>query len=223
MQQAECDYRGSATSPPSMLMPQDLSAWRKAQREQLLARRMAVPAAEHRAWSAAITRRLLHSFATLRSKVVGGYWPYKGEFDARHAMRVWRDAGARLALPLVLEKRAPLQFRHWWPGAPMTRGVFDLPVPDGTELLLPQALLIPPVGFDARGFRLGYGGGYFDRTLAVLQPQPLKIGVAFEIARIATIHAQPHDIAMDYIVTEAGVHRVGAGGLQRLDDDWQAE
>jgi 5,10-methenyltetrahydrofolate synthetase len=87
----------------------------------------------------------------------------------------------------------------------------------GTQAVTPGALLIPPIGFDAQGYRLGYGGGYFDRTLASLDPQPLKIGVAFELSRIETIRPQPHDIPMDFIVTEAGIHRVGPGGLQRVE------
>ena len=110
-------------------------------------------------------------------------------------------------MPSCCSATSPLQFREWWRGALMTRGVFDLPVPDGTELLTPQALLIPPVGFDAQGYRLCYGGGYFDRTLAALDPQPLKIGVAFELSRMPTIRPQAHDIAMDCIVTEAALYR----------------
>ena len=100
----------------------------------------------------------------------------------------------------------------------MTKGVFDLPVPDGTEVVRPEVLLIPPVGFDAQGYRLGYGGGYFDRTLAALSPQPLKIAVGFELSRIATIHPQPHDVPMDFVVTEAGIHAAGSGTLVRIDD-----
>lgn len=100
----------------------------------------------------------------------------------------------------------------------MTKGVFDLPVPDGTEVVRPEALLIPPVGFDAQGYRLGYGGGYFDRTLAAMVPQPLKIGVAFELSRIPTIYPQPHDVPMDFIVTEAGVHHASKHGLEHVGD-----
>jgi 5,10-methenyltetrahydrofolate synthetase len=94
-------------------------------------------------------------------------------------------------------------------------------VPEGTEVLAPQALLIPPLGFDARGYRLGYGGGYLDRTLAALPEQPLKIGVAFELSRMATIRPQGHDIAMDFIVTELGLYRVTPHGLARVDDAWR--
>ena len=105
----------------------------------------------------------------------------------------------------------PLVFREWWPGVAMTPGVFDLPVPDDTNVVQPHALLIPPVGFDAHGFRLGYGGGFFDRTLAACTVQPLKIGVGFELSRLPTIQPQSFDVPMDFIVTEAGIHVVEDG------------
>lgn len=200
----------------------ELKAWRKAQRNMLIARRAAVPVAEHRAWSAAITEALVEGFPLLKSLSIGFYWPMQGEFDSRFAIRRFRDGGAIAALPVVVQKQAPLQFREWWPGVATSKGVFDLPVPEGTRVVLPQAVLMPPVGFDARGYRLGYGGGYFDRTLASIMPQPLKIGVAFELSRIDTIHPQDYDIPMDFIVTEAGIHHVGAQGLQRLQGPAQA-
>lgn len=109
-----------------------------------------------------------------------------------------------------------LEFRLWWPGAPVRKGAFSLPMPDGTEQVTPDVVVMPPVGFDAHGFRLGYGGGYFDRTLAALDPAPLKVGVAYELSRLATIHPQPHDIPMDYVVTETAVYRRTTSGLARM-------
>jgi 5,10-methenyltetrahydrofolate synthetase len=194
--------------------PTEIKEWRRAERARLVALRTAVTEADHRHWSAAITAALIDGFPQINRMTIGLYWPFKGEFDTRYAIHHWRTRGARAALPVVVEKAAPLEFREWWPGAPMTKGVYDLPIPEGTAVVVPQALLIPPIGFDARGYRLGYGGGYFDRTLAALDPKPLRIGVAFEISRIATIHPQPHDIPMDFIVTEAGIHRMTAEGLQ---------
>ncbi len=194
-------------------LPEEITRWRREQRAALLAQRMAVPADQRRLWGRAITNLLLGRFPVLEQSVVGFYWPFKGEFDPRFAIHELRAAGVRVALPVVLHKNAPLEFRAWWPGVPTSKGVFDLPVPDGTDVLRPTALLIPPVGFDALGYRLGYGGGYFDRTLAVMQPAPLKIAVGFELSRIATIRPQPHDIAMDFVVTEAGVYRTTAHGL----------
>jgi len=201
-----------------MTMPDSIKQWRKEQRTELLARRVAVGTDQRRAWTDAITASLLEGFPFLHSLVVGCYWPYQGEFDPRFAIHRLRQRGARAALPVVLQKSAPLQFREWWPGVSTTKGVFNLPVPDGTEVLTPQALLIPPIGFDLHGYRLGYGGGYFDRTLAAMAPQPLKIGVAFELSRISTIQPQAHDIPMDFIVTEMGIHVVGHAGLELITD-----
>jgi len=196
----------------------DLRQWRKAQRAELLARRLAALGELRHRWSTAITRWLLDGFPLLQTMVVGLYWPFQGEFDPRFAIRRLRERGATAALPVVLQKGMPLEFRAWWPGVPTAPGVFDLPVPQGTRVLQPQALLIPPVGFDTQGYRLGYGGGYFDRTLAALAPHPLKIGVAFELSRIATIRPQAYDIPMDFIVTEAGIHHASDRGLTRIDD-----
>jgi 5,10-methenyltetrahydrofolate synthetase len=195
---------------------EDIRQWRKARRVTLLARRAAVPREQQREWNEAITGALLAGFPLLCGLRVGFYWPMQGEFDPRFAIRQWRDGGAVAALPVVVEKRAPLQFREWWPGVATGKGVFDLPVPQNTRVVQPQALLMPPVGFDEQGYRLGYGGGYFDRTLAVMSPQPLKIGVAFELSRLATIQPQPYDIPLDFVVTEAGVYQVAPAGLQRI-------
>jgi len=189
-----------------MAIPDEVRQWRKAERARLLSAREAIPAYMRRAHNEAITERLIQAFPQLAAMTIGFYWPLRGEFDARVAMLHFRKLGARTALPVVIEKAAPLQFRLWWPGAPTTVGVYDLPVPE-TEVIVPQAVLMPPIGFDARCYRLGYGGGYFDRTLAALSPQPLKIGVAFESSRIETIRPQPHDVPMDLVVTERGIHR----------------
>ena len=197
--------------------PDEIRQWRKAERVRLLGAREGIAAGDRREWNEAITRFVIEGFAYLEHVLIGFCWPFKGEPDPRFAVRHFRDHGARAALPVVVEKRAPLQFREWWPGVATSRGVFDLPVPEGTETVQPDALLIPPIGFDARGYRLGYGGGYFDRTLASMTPQPLRIALAYEISRIPTIHPQPHDIAMDFVVTERGIHRVTSEGLELVD------
>ena len=183
-----------------------LAAWRKETRAALLAQRDAIPLDERRRGDARIGEHLLAGFPQLASMIVGFYWPMKGEFDPRVAILRLREQGARAALPVVVQKGAPLKFREWWPGVETRPGVFGLPVPQGSPVVVPGACLIPPVGFDARGYRLGYGGGYFDRTLAALSPQPLKIGVARDLSRIETIRPQPWDIPMDCIVTESGVY-----------------
>ena len=196
----------------------DIKSWRAAQRTTLIAARLVIADADRRRWTNAIEVRLRAALSDVRGLAIGYYMPFRGEPDLRPLLDTWRAAGAETALPVVVARGEPLEFRRWWPGAPVRKGAFSLPMPDGTPLVAPQVVLLPPVGFDARGYRLGYGGGYFDRTLAALVPTPLKIGVAFEVSRIATIYPQPYDIAMDYIVTEAGVYRAGGKALVRLDD-----
>lgn len=209
-----------------LIAPSDLAAWRHARRRELLERRSAIPDAQRLRWNERITQLLIRGFPSLESALIGFCWPYKGEFDPRFAVRWFRERRARAALPVVVEKAAPLEFREWWPGKPVTPGVFGLPVPDGPPVI-PDALLIPPIGFGPLGYRLGYGGGYFDRTLAAIRPQPLKIGVAYELCRLDTIYPQPHDVPMDFIVTEAGIHYVSGSGLVLVDDfatvAWLAE
>ena len=188
-------------------MTDDIKTWKAALRKELLARRTAVSDADRVAWNAAITQRLIDGFPQLAGLTVGIYWPYQGEFDPRFAMHHFRKLGAMSALPEVVNKGEPLRFRQWWPGVAMTTGVYDIPVPDGTGVVVPQALIMPPVGFDGAGFRLGYGGGFYDRTLASISPRPLTIGVAYELSRVETIRPQVFDLAMDYVVTERGIFK----------------
>ena len=205
-----------------MSAPQDLKQWRKTMRAELLQKRAAVDSDIHHQWNEKMTGLLVSGFPMLSRMTVSLYWPFQGEFDPRYAMRQFREGGAVAALPVVIEKRAPLQFREWWPGVATSKGVFDLPVPEGTRVVVPQASLIPPVGFDARGYRLGYGGGYFDRTLATITPQPLKIGVAFELSRLETIYPQPYDIPLDFIVTERCIYHNAPTGLEPVAEPARA-
>ncbi len=205
-----------------MIVPQDLKHWRKIIRAELLGKRAAVAREKHHEWNEIITALIISGFPMLRQMTVSLYWPFQGEFDPRYAIRHFREGGAVAALPVVIEKRAPLQFREWWPGVATSKGVFDLPVPEGTRVVVPDAMLIPPVGFDARGFRLGYGGGYFDRTLATITPQPLKIGVAYELSRLETIYPQTYDIPLDFIVTERCIYHNASAGLEPIADPQRA-
>ncbi len=195
----------------------EIKAWRKALRPELIARRAALDRETRKQWNERITGLLEQGFPMLAGLVVGFCWPYKGEFDARFAIRHWRERGATAALPEVVAKGSPLRFRKWWPGAPMVPGVYGIPVPAGTAIVLPDAAVVPMNGFDNQGYRIGYGGGYFDYTLAALAPRPLAIGVSYELARLATIFPQPHDIPMDFVVTEAAVYAADDDSLAPLD------
>ena len=194
----------------------EIRQWRKEKRAELIAQREALEPVRRRQMNAAIGAHLAAGFGRLVAVTVGFCWPFKNEFDARFVIRRWRDAGALAALPVVIQKAAPLQFRAWWPGAPMSKGVYDIPIPDGTALVVPDAAIVPMNGFDAQGYRLGYGGGYFDRTLDATHPPPLAIGVAFEFAGLPSIRPQPHDVPMDFVVTEAGIYFAENAHLLRI-------
>ncbi|MFD1109766.1 5-formyltetrahydrofolate cyclo-ligase [Pseudoroseomonas ludipueritiae] len=183
----------------------EVGLWRKAKRTALIERRLALPAASRAAHSKAMTAALEQALSSCPGSLIGFYWPFKGEYDPRALVRALHARGKRLALPVVVQKAAPMIFRAWWPGSPMAHGIWNIPVPAAGEPVTPDILLVPLVGFDRRRFRLGYGGGYYDRTLAALPAKPRAIGIGFELSRIATIHPQPHDIPMDLIVTEAGL------------------
>jgi 5-formyltetrahydrofolate cyclo-ligase len=195
---------------------EDLPAWRAERRAELIAARQARGAAERAEWIAAITRHLRAALPAVRGMVIGCYVPFRAEPDLRPLFDEWRAAGADTALPVVKGRGAAMEFRSWWPGCPVVKGAFSLPMPDGTPLVTPQVVLMPPVGFDEQGYRLGYGGGYFDRTLAGLEPAPLKLGVAFELSRMPSIAPQDYDIPMDFIVTERAVYERRAGCLHAL-------
>jgi 5,10-methenyltetrahydrofolate synthetase len=184
---------------------EDLAAWRKGERQRLIAARLAMPAAVHRAASAAIARALRAHFMPPEPELVGAYWPYRREFNCLPVLRRIIAASGEVALPVVVGPRQPLEFRRWTPDTAMTPGALGIPQPVDGPAVYPTTLLIPLVGFDAHGYRLGYGAGYYDRTLAALPRRPVTWGVGFELGRLETIHPRDHDVPMDAIVTEAGL------------------
>jgi 5-formyltetrahydrofolate cyclo-ligase len=194
----------------------EIKAWRKERRAELIARRAALEAGVRNAATESVTRRLTEAFALRAGTVVGFCWPYKGELDARFAVRRWREQGTIAALPEVVARGSPLRFRKWWPGAPMKAGVMGIPVPDSTAVIVPDVALVPMVGWDSRGYRLGYGGGYFDATLAALAPRPVAIGLSQEIFRLETIFPVAHDVAMYFVVTEAAIYEAGGEALRAI-------
>jgi 5-formyltetrahydrofolate cyclo-ligase len=186
---------------------EDVAAWRKARRAALIARRQAIAPDERRAWSAAIERHLRAVLVGMPPGLLSFYWPFRGEFDARPLVRELLGQGWRAALPVVTAKARPLEFRPWTIETPMVDGVWRIPVPRDGPAVIPNLILAPVVGFDEARYRLGYGGGYYDRTLAVLAPRPSTIGVGFEFSRLDTIHPQPFDQRFDLIVTDAVIRR----------------
>jgi 5-formyltetrahydrofolate cyclo-ligase len=188
----------------------EIKGWRRNQRDGLIRRREALPQSKRRDLQARIIGLLDTRFPELASGLIGFYWPIRGEIGLHPLIHRLVEQGAGAALPAVVEKGRPLEFRAWRPGDRLERGFWNIPVPAERRVVWPTVLLVPLLGFDAQGCRLGYGGGYYDRTLAAMTPRPRAIGVGYELGRLETIHPQPHDIPMDAIVTEAGV--VGSPG-----------
>lgn len=195
----------------------DVARWRRAERARLRAERQALSVEARGAARDTLAhhlRNLLAAyFSSLRDRVFSGYWPINGEPDLRPLMADLHASGVRIALPVVEVKHTPLIFRRWTPETRMVRGDWNIPVPPrNAEIVKPDLALAPLVGWDRSGYRLGYGGGYFDRTLAHLCPSPFAIGIGLKAAQLATIYPQPHDIRLDAIVTEEGVQFIRLPG-----------
>ena len=186
----------------------DLSVadWRKAERSRLLAARKQPSREDYVRWSEAIELHLVEQLSRLTPKLLGAYWPHRDEYDPMPLAALHAGRNGEVALPAVVARGQALEYRPWSPDTPMAPGRFSfgIPEPMNGPAVMPDLLLVPLLGFDASGYRLGYGGGYFDRTLASYQVKPKTIGVGFEIGRMPTIDPQPHDIPLDMIVTEAG-------------------
>jgi len=200
------------------MQAEELKAWRKTERQRLLAARETLDARVVDAYRRRIDAHLERGFPGLRSATFAFCWPIRNEYDARHLAKTLRAAGALTALPVVVAPKTPLAFREWHPGVELAKGPLDIPYPANSRELAPKAVLLPMNGWDAQGYRLGYGGGFFDRTLASLKEKPLVIGVTYELARMPSIHPQSWDIPMDYVVTERGVYRRDPGGLAFLGE-----
>jgi 5-formyltetrahydrofolate cyclo-ligase len=186
---------------PDSRQAMDVSRWRKAERERLISARLQLSVDYRAAQTSVIARDLDQLIPSDSDTVISVYWPIKAEPDLRPWMNAVSERGVHIALPVAIALGQPLIFREWRPGARMARGLWKIPYPaDGAEIV-PSVVVAPVVGFDKNCFRLGYGGGFFDRTLARLAATPLVIGVGHTGALIPTIFPQPHDIPMDWIVT----------------------
>ncbi len=185
---------------------------KNALRKRLLEARLQAalePAAEE-----ALSRRLLDALKLHEPACVGFYWPLPGEFDARAAIAIWLALGAhrQASLPVVRNRGEALQFHAWAPDTPMKIGHHRIPEPATEVIVTPDLLFVPCVGFDAAGYRLGYGGGYYDRTLATWPgaTRPVTVGVAYEACRTDVLQREAHDIPLDLIVTEAASYPLPA-------------
>lgn len=169
----------------------------------MIADRLSISPDLRNRYAANIIKRLDAIIGSPIGYVVSGYWPFRGEPDLRPWIESISARGGQFALPVVVERHKPLIFRLWTPGAPLIRGIWNIPVPDDSaEEVTPDIVIAPVVGFDPRCYRLGYGGGYFDRTLEVIGTRAKMLGVGYAQQAVHTIHAQSHDIPMDAVVTE---------------------
>lgn len=195
----ELDSAGSPRLDPQQAL--DVTRWRKAERARLIAARLALDPEYRAARTLAIADELNRLIPRTPGTIVSVYWPIRAEPDLRPWMHSKCEEGTRIALPVALAVGRPLVFREWRPGAPMARGLWKIPHPAEGAEIVPTVVLAPVVGFDPACYRLGYGGGFFDRTLAQMGGEPLVIGLGFPQAAIKTIFPQPHDIPMNRIVT----------------------
>ena len=137
--------------------------------------------------------------------IVSGFIPYKSEITTIPLLNRLRREGWQTALPVVIAPEQPLVFRAWAPGAPLVPGVWDIPIPPETAPeVLPDVLLVPMLAFDRRGYRLGYGGGFYDRSLEKLRrlKKVVAVGVAYHGQMADEVPTGPHDAPLDYVMTE---------------------
>ena len=153
--------------------------------------------------------------------VIGAYWPIKGEFDPLPALYRWQEdailgqepatesiasrSPRKIGLPVINKLHKTLTFHAWYPGCPMEEDAYGIPKPKGTEEIVPTLLFVPCVGYGPGGYRLGYGGGFYDRTLATLQPRPVTVGLGYSQGWLPDLEPEPHDIALNALLNDKGV------------------
>ncbi|MDW5444221.1 5-formyltetrahydrofolate cyclo-ligase [Polaromonas sp. SM01] len=167
--------------------------------------------------------------------VIGAYWPIKGEFDPLPALYRWQEdamlgesfepktplvpdgsvqiatesiasrSPRKIGLPVVDKVHKTLTFHAWYPGCPMEEDAYGIPKPKDTEVIVPTLLFVPCVGYGPGGYRLGYGGGFYDRTLATLQPQPFTVGLGYSHGWLPELAPEPHDVPLDTLLNDEGV------------------
>lgn len=191
---------------PDPTQRSDVMRWRKAERARLIAERLAIPSRERRALSERIARRLAAAIGDPAGLTVSTYAPFRGEPGLSELIDRVVASGGRHALPVVIERGQPLLFRLWAPGEPLERGIWNIPQPPArAAAVVPDIIIAPIVGFDRDCYRLGYGGGFYDRTLASIPKRPRVFGVGYSQAMLSTIYPLEHDVLMSAIVTDEGI------------------
>lgn len=208
-----------STSRPPEMIEQALKGFRQALRERSIAAREAMDPAVRSALAARIRSRLAELIARVEPRRLGFCWPVRAEVDLRDLVGEWlaRDALRVAALPVVIGAGAPMTFRRWVPGCAMVPDAYGIDIPAAGETIVPDCLVLPLVAFDDAGYRLGYGAGHFDRTIAAMAAAgaaPTLIGIGFELTRCPTIRPQPHDAPLDWLVTDAGIFARDGGSMR---------
>jgi 5-formyltetrahydrofolate cyclo-ligase len=200
-------------------------------RKALIEQRLNLP---DRLQRAELLQRVLRIWLVGRpDAVIGAYWPIKGEFDPLPALYRWQEDATlepslgglkkpqaepvmasdslahglarKIGLPVVNKQTKTLTFHAWYPGCPMEEDAYGIPKPKDTEQVVPTLLLVPCVGWGPGGYRLGYGGGFYDRTLAGYKPKPVTVGLGYSLGWLPDLQAEPHDVPLDAILSEEGV------------------
>lgn len=184
---------------------------KKELRRELVERRLQLPDRIERA--DALQRVMRIWLVGRQDLVIGAYWPIKGEFDPLPALHRWKEDGElldqpqrrRIGLPVVNREHKTMTFHAWYPGCPMEEDAYGIPKPKDTEMIFPTLLFAPCVGYGPGGYRLGYGGGFYDRMLASLQPRPFSVGLGFASDFVPDLEPQAHDVPLDAILNDNGV------------------
>ena len=213
--------------------PNDKSGDKTAKRKALIEERLNLPDRLQRADQLqSVLRIWLFGRSDV---IIGAYWPIKGEFDPLPALYRWQEdailnesshsesnlpqepraqlatesiAGRsprKIGLPVVNKVHKTLTFHAWYPGCPMEEDAYGIPKPKDTEVIVPTLLFVPCVGYGPGGYRLGYGGGFYDRTLATLQPRPVTVGLGYTNGWLPDFEPQAHDIPLDALLNDNGV------------------
>ena len=187
------------------------AADKQALRTTLLAQRQELPDRLHRA---ELLLRVMRIWLVGRTdSTIGAYWPIKGEFDPLPALHRWKEDGElsdapqrrRIALPVINKQHKTMTFHSWYPGCPMEEDAYGIPKPKDTEVIVPTLLFVPCVGYGPGGYRLGYGGGFYDRTLASLQPKPVTVGLGYSHGWLPGLEPEAHDVPLDALLNDEGV------------------
>jgi 5-formyltetrahydrofolate cyclo-ligase len=189
----------------------ELAQEKKALRAALIEQRNQLPDRQARA---DLLQRVMRIWLVGRPDIViGAYWPIKGEFDPLPALHRWKEDGElldqpqrrRIGLPVVNKEDKTMTFHAWYPGCPMEEDAYGIPKPKDTEVITPTLLFAPCVGYGPGGYRLGYGGGFYDRMLASLSPKPFSVGLGFGMGFLPDFAPEPHDMPLDAILNDFGV------------------